>query len=128
MNFLKGRVVADNGRVLFDAGGLTLDVPSPTARAAARRKPPETTLGVRPEHLLLAPPALGQTVARTELIEPVGPVTYLDLIVGERSLRASVQASQRYQIGQEVGISVAADQAHFSTAQPGRGSRAVRRG
>ncbi len=129
MNFLAGRLVADNGRVVMEAGDLAVEIPGPTARGLARNGPHEATVGVRPEHLLLLPPAPGQTVGRVELIEPVGAVTYLDLALGDRLLRASASGTQRYQVGQEVAVRFDPAQIHFFDAVTGaRIVTAVERG
>jgi len=47
------------------------------------------------------------------LIELVGPVTYLDLSIGDRSLRASVSGSSRISAGQEFAISFEPNSVHF---------------
>lgn len=85
-------------------------MPGSAAHAANREA---LTVGGRPEHLLLAPGAPGATVARVELTEPVGPVTYLDLRLGDRALRASVPGDSRYAVGHEVAISLAPEHIHF---------------
>ncbi|MEA2594701.1 MAG: multiple sugar transport system ATP-binding protein [Thermomicrobiales bacterium] len=119
MNFVKGKLASDNGRVVLDAGTLTMTVPGERARALAGPSQRDVTLGIRPEHLVLGPPASGATVARVELIEPVGPVTYLDLALGDRSLRASVNGTQRYTVGQEVAIGLEPESLHFFDAESG---------
>ena len=73
----------------------------------------ELTLGIRPEHLMLTDPVPNATIAQVDLIELVGPVTYLDLSVGDRSLRASVSAADYYDVGQQVAVAFDAGNAHF---------------
>jgi multiple sugar transport system ATP-binding protein len=119
MNFIKGTLTASNGQAVLNAGSLTLSVPGERAKAIAGAASRDIALGVRPEHLELGAPAPGTTVARVELIEPVGPVTYLDLALGDRSLRASVTGSQRFTVGQEVAVGFAADSLHFFDGQSG---------
>jgi ABC-type sugar transport system ATPase subunit len=53
------------------------------------------------------------------LTEPVGPVTYVDLALGDRSLRASVDGTRRYQIGEDVAVAFRAEQLHFFDAATG---------
>jgi multiple sugar transport system ATP-binding protein len=113
MNFLKGRLAADNGRVLLESETLRVEAPGAAARAVASARRDEVTLGIRPEHLALTSPGPGATVARVELTEPVGPVTYLDLRLGDRALRASVPGDARYAVGDEVALSFAPDHVHF---------------
>ena len=112
MNFLKGSLVADNGAVMLQAENLTIALPGEQAKAVAA-KGQQVAIGVRPEHLTLVAPASGAAVARVDLIEPVGPVTYLDLAIGSRSIRASVSGTRRYQIGDEVGIDFQPESIHY---------------
>ena len=51
---------------------------------------------------------------RVELIEPVGPVTYLDLSLGNRQLRVSIAGAPRYQVGEQVGIALTPQRSTFS--------------
>ena len=119
MNFIKGSLVSTGNQVILDAGALNLPVPGDQARTVAGAGSRPVTLGVRPEHLELSAPSEGATVARVELIEPVGPVTYLDLALGDRSLRASVAGVQRYSVGQDVAIGMAPGSLHFFDGQTG---------
>jgi multiple sugar transport system ATP-binding protein len=116
MNFVKGRLVGDDVRVVLDAGTLRLEVPGERAHALVGSGRHDVTLGVRPEHLVLGPPAPGAAIARVELIEPVGPVTYLDLALGDRSLRASVTATQHHIVGQEFAVGFDPERLHFFDA------------
>jgi len=119
MNFLKGKVQASNGHAVLDAGTLQVPLPGETARLAAIDPQDELVVGIRPEHFILAPPADGGLNARVELIEPVGPVTYLDLMAGDRALRASVAGNQRYRVGDGVSLSFAAESIHYFDAASG---------
>jgi multiple sugar transport system ATP-binding protein len=95
-------------------------LPGDAARAIAVRHPDEVTVGIRPEHLTLAPANNGDLTARVELIEPVGPVTYLDVTTGDRALRASVPGNRRYEVGSAVGLSVDPESLHFFDAAGNR--------
>ena len=113
---VKGTLHAADGRTVLDAGGLQMSLPGVAAQALAARNPGEVTVGIRPEHLMLAPANVGDLTARIELIEPVGPVTYLDVMTGDRALRASVPGNRRYEIGATVGLTVAPESLHFFDA------------
>lgn len=119
MNFLKGRLVPDNGQVFLESDSLRIATPGSAAEAVAAANREALTVGVRPEHLLLAPVAPGAAVAQVELTEPVGPVTYLDLRLGDRALRASVPGNSRYAAGHEVAISLAPEHIHFFDGESG---------
>jgi len=118
MNFLKGTLDGSNGQVHLDTGDQAIAVPGAHARAVATSGRP-ATVGVRPEHIDVSPPAPGATIATVELIEPVGPVTYLDLALGGRSLRASVNGTRRYHTGDEVAVAFQPDSIHFFDAATG---------
>jgi len=119
MNFVKGGLTPSNGHVVLDAGDLSMRLPGDHARAIAAKGRP-VTIGIRPEHLGIVAAGAGVTNAKVELLEAVGPVTYVDLTVGTRSLRASVGGSQRYQIGEEVGLDVQTDAIHYFDGESGQ--------
>jgi ABC-type sugar transport system ATPase subunit len=54
-----------------------------------------------------------------ELLEPVGPVTYVDFTVGDVSLRASVPASTQLTHGQAVSVTFEPDQFHLFDKETG---------
>ena len=122
MNFLKGTLHSADGRTVLDTGDFQMSLPGETALAVASRNQGEVTVGIRPEHLALAPANDGDLTARIELIEPVGPVTYLDVMSGSRALRASVPGNRRYEVGSAVGLTVDPESLHFFDAA---GSRIV---
>ena len=112
MNFLEGSLTVSDGHVRLDTGEIGIEVPGDQALrvvAAGGR----ATIGVRPEHITVAAPRPGATMARVELIEPVGPVTYLDLSLGSGSLRVSVVGTQRHTVSEEVAVSFQPESVHF---------------
>ncbi len=112
MNFLQGILSSSNGHVRLDTGEIGIEVPGEQARGLVGTGS-RATIGVRPEHVTVTAPRPGATLAKVELIEPVGPVTYLDLSLGSDSLRASVTGSQRYTIGEEVAVAFQPESIHF---------------
>jgi multiple sugar transport system ATP-binding protein len=119
MNFLKGTLAPSNGHVVLDSGDLTMRLPGDRAKTAAAAGRP-VTVGIRPEHIGIVAPGTGAATARVELIEAIGPVTYVDMTLGTRSLRASVGGSQRYQIGEEVGLDFQTDAIHYFDGESGQ--------
>src|SRR5215211_1562675 len=119
MNFLKGSLAPSNGHVVLDSGDLTMRLPGDRAKTAAAVGRP-VTVGIRPEHIGIVAPGSGAATARVELIEAIGPVTYVDMTLGARSLRASVGGSQRYQIGEEVGLDFQTDAIHYFDGESGQ--------
>jgi multiple sugar transport system ATP-binding protein len=118
MNFLKGSLTPSNGHVMLDTGDLSMRLPGEKAKAVAATGR-NVTVGIRPEHLTVVAPGAGVITAKVELIEAVGPVTYIDLLLGTRSLRASVAGTQRYAIGEEIGLDVQTDAIHFFDGDSG---------
>lgn len=118
MNFLKGSLTSVNGGVVLDTGEMSIPLPGERANAIDADGT-AVTVGIRPEHLIVSPPVAGAAIARVDLIEPVGPVTYLDLTIGSRSIRASVAGSHRYQIGEEVSVNFQPNTIHFFDSATG---------
>jgi multiple sugar transport system ATP-binding protein len=118
MNFVNGTLAASEDTVMLVADELNLPVPGNQARALAGRGNP-VTLGIRPEHLLVSDPVSAPTVGAVELIEPVGPVTYLDLSLGNRQLRVSIAGAPLYQVGEQVGIALDPTAIHFFDRETG---------
>jgi ABC-type sugar transport system ATPase subunit len=54
-----------------------------------------------------------------ELLEPVGPVTYVDVRLGDVPMRASVPAGAALEPGQTVGIEFEPDSLHFFDRESG---------
>ncbi len=113
MNFLHGRLVRSDSSVWLDAAGVAFPLDGDYARQVAQTDDQEITLGIRPEHMVLAPPSAESVVATVDLIELVGPVTYLDLSVGERSFRASVSGKRRFSTGEQVAVAFESENIHL---------------
>ena len=118
MNFLKGTLTPSNGGVVLDSEDLTLRLEGDRARAVAGSGR-QVMVGIRPEQIAVVPPGSGAATATVELIEAVGPVTYVDMTLGTRSLRASVGGSQRYDSGESIGIEFQTDAIHFFDGETG---------
>ena len=67
------------------------------------------SLGIRPENLTVSP---GEGATITE-VEPLGGFTTLGLTVQGHALRALLRGQPEFRAGQQIAVSVAADQAHF---------------
>ena len=95
MNFVDGAVAIDGGALRFSAPGVTLEV--------GRREPAAAgpvTLGVRPEHVRLAPDGEGWPAA-VSLIEPMGDETLVFLDYGgPGSIVAKDDAEEPLSVGE----------------------------
>jgi multiple sugar transport system ATP-binding protein len=112
MNFVTGTLSSSDGSPVIASDTVQLPVPGEVAAKLAGSQS-RVTMGFRPEHIHVGATDNGSTSATIELIEPVGPVSYLDLSVGGRSFRASVAGQNSYQIGDSVGISLDPAAVHF---------------
>lgn len=113
MNFLKGRIAAENGVAALQTKGFSIGVAGVHALTVASMGLDEVIVGIRPESLRLATDAEAGAPGEVELLEPVGPVTYVDVRLGEESVRASLPADHKLSAGQPVGVYFEPDQAHF---------------
>lgn len=117
MNFLEGELVQPDGHLSIRLEQLTIPLPETHGAISATGN---VLVGVRPEHVRVdSDPNSGGTAARVALVEPVGPVTYLDLVIGELMIKASVDPRMRVQRDQQ--ISVAFDQVYLF--DPASGAR-----
>jgi len=112
MNFLEGELGIENEAAIL-RGRATIEIPGDTARRIAADRGGVVVAGVRPEHIRLTPGATGGAPGVVELLEPVGPVTYVDFTIAGSPLRASVPASTVLEPGESVSVSFEPDQFHF---------------
>lgn len=108
MNFLVARVQAE-GLALADG---TL-LPLPPGRHATLGGRAAVQLGVRPEHLLLAPPGPHRLQVQARVVEPLGSDTlvYFDF-AGARHV-ARVAPEHTPQVGQALHLGIALERAHL---------------
>jgi multiple sugar transport system ATP-binding protein len=87
MNFLKGTLRPENGRLLFHEtnGPVVVDFTDRPEAASMAGKP--ATLGIRPEHCTHAADAApGRFEAVVEVVEPMGAETFLYIHTGAHPL------------------------------------------
>ena len=96
MNFMKASATGDGA--LLAAG--------PAARLAAGQ---EVVIGIRPEHLTLAPEAI--TFDGTiEFVEPTGAQTQVSVRVGDRAVTALFNGVQKFKAGDRLSLGVKPEQ------------------
>lgn len=118
MNFLDGHLVVSDGATYFEISNTALRWPLPGS--AARSNQAEVTLGVRPEHILLSRQENGGLPGKVVLVEPVGPVTYVDLDVGGTNLKASTDPIEDFAIGESVFVRFNADRIYLFDPSSGQ--------
>jgi multiple sugar transport system ATP-binding protein len=100
MNFLAGRIRAENGHACFEAEGVRVDLGPSWARRAGR----PVVLGIRPEHLSERPPApaAGTLRARVGVVQPLGDRKDVSLVTpGRETLVGRFDARAELREGDE---------------------------
>jgi multiple sugar transport system ATP-binding protein len=107
MNLLDAHLAVQDGIMLVEGNGFTIQVPPGRASLIDRYAGEDVVLGIRPEHIFdreevdAAPP--GSTFnAQVDLIEPLGSETLVHAIVGGQPLTARVGADTELRRGQQV--------------------------
>jgi multiple sugar transport system ATP-binding protein len=101
MNFLPGRVVQDDGALAFESPALRLPLTGyPFAPRPADGVPAE--LGIRPEHIIVAPDAPHDVVV--EMTEPMGSDLLAWTRLGDRPLSIRMPAETRLAPGDRMRV------------------------
>jgi multiple sugar transport system ATP-binding protein len=119
MNFIEGTVTSQDGIASVATGDIRVALPGEQSTAVASRTSGNVIVGVRPEHLQLDPGSDRGTRGVVELLEPVGPLAYVDVRLGDVTVRASVPADHPLSVGDEVGLTVEPNRAHFFDRETG---------
>ena len=91
MNFIKGSVESIDGGWLFSAQGLRLSLSASVGQGLSKCNQNDVTLGVRPEDIKMGREQQpGDIEGTVFMVEPVGPVDYVDMMVAGVKLMASV--------------------------------------
>lgn len=120
MNFVQGRFDFAARRVVSNSVALNLPEPVLRRLEASMTADTDIVVGVRPEHVSIrqAQDADGNR-AEVFLIEPVGPVSYLNVRADDLILKASVNPDLHFVIGDLVTYSFVPDKVYFFDAQTG---------
>ena len=121
MNFLTGTVRQSDGQQVFETGsGYRLPVQANAGAADGLA----ATLGIRPEHLSLAPAGQGLG-GKIVTIEPTGSETFVVLQLGQDRISALLRQRLTASIGDELWLAPQPDTTHlFDSATSMRLSRA----
>jgi multiple sugar transport system ATP-binding protein len=118
MNFIDGRLQRDGGELMFVAEGV--GVRAPRERLADAKPSERTTLGIRPEDLLVVSPRDGAEApqrdlltGRVVLVERLGGTTHVHFEVGPHRLMASVSHDAAHQVGEEIAVRVQPERIHL---------------
>jgi multiple sugar transport system ATP-binding protein len=105
INYIDGQVrVADGSAQLALSDGSSIPLAGRRGAAIGARGPRALTLGVRPEHFLLAEHADGAIRSRATLVQPAGARVFVNFPVGAASMMGEFSARQRFAAGQELSL------------------------
>ncbi len=120
MNFLTGRIARQDGRLLFTNDAMHYDLSdSRTGEEVPESvRSGDVVLGIRPEDVVITTET-DTLKGRVLLIEPVGPVTYIDLDLHGSPFRISTRPNIEFAVGQQVGVHFDTTKLHFFDAASG---------
>jgi multiple sugar transport system ATP-binding protein len=107
MNFVEGSVEVHEGAASFKAPHFTIDVPDTLADIQSA-----TCVGIRPQELTMSA-ANPICHGRVDVVEPMGPETFVYVRVGESTLVARIAPSAAVSVGDQVSLSVDPARVHL---------------
>ncbi len=118
MNFFKAKLRKDGGKLIVDAGGFSVAVPSDHARTYQGYVDKPVTFGIRPEDIhnpQFAPPGIptAKVDARVDVTELMGNEIFLYLVSGDNTYVARVDPRTNFHIGDRVEIAFNMDKVHM---------------
>jgi multiple sugar transport system ATP-binding protein len=122
MNFVEGRVQRAGNQLLFVTEGARIELPADRATPAAAAE--QTTLGVRPEDLVVDSdgPADNTLTGRVVLVERLGGTTHVHFDAGPHRLMAAVANESVPEVGEDIRVRARAERLHLFGAD-GRSHR-----
>ena len=107
MNFIEGAVVNQGGVDAFQTEDLVIPLP-----AGSEPLQVATCVGIRPQDLAISDDnCIGQ--GRVDVVEPMGPETFVYVRVGEMTLVARVAPASKVAVGDMVSLSVVPNRIHL---------------
>jgi multiple sugar transport system ATP-binding protein len=121
MNFLPVQFKAP---LLITHPQFRLTLPEPWAGCLQQYDGQTLTLGIRPEHLSISPPAPKNLPVQVELVEALGSETYLFVRLvssdpATPSLQARIESDRPVQLGEQLWLSLAPDKLHLFDSETG---------
>jgi multiple sugar transport system ATP-binding protein len=117
MNFRKGRIVAKNGALAFEAPGLALPL---AGYAAAGPLEPgrEIEVGIRPEHIVVGGDVRHYSVP-VEIVEPMGAETLVWCRLADELLSVRLEGESTVKVGETLALGFLADRLNVFDAATG---------
>ncbi|MGH8431537.1 MAG: ABC transporter ATP-binding protein, partial [Solimonas sp.] len=117
MSFIKGMLRLQGGRLVFEAGQLSLKLPRNLVRPEALHAGEAVTLGVRPEDVALTPDG---EPAIAKVVEATGHESIVLLDLCGHTVVARVGSGIRLRAGEPVRVTPTNAKLHFFSAENGR--------
>jgi ABC-type sugar transport system ATPase subunit len=111
MNFFEVEVGRKDGRLLCDIGDAVLSIPRDVAPGSGDLR--RAILGVRPMDLVVGAARDLSIHGEVFLVEPIGPISYVDVDVGGRAVKAVADPDRAPAIGERVMLGCAAARVHL---------------
>ena len=111
MNFFEVEVGREDGRLLCDIGDAVLSIPRDVAPGIGDLR--RAILGVRPMDLVVGAGRDLSIQGEVFLVEPIGPISYVDVDVGGRAVKAVADPDRAPAIGERVSLGCAAARVHL---------------
>jgi ABC-type sugar transport system ATPase subunit len=111
MNFFEVEISRENGQLMCNLGDTALAVPLQLAPGAPSRG--KAILGVRPMDLTVGAERDLAIQGEVFLVEPIGPISYVDVDVGGRAVKAVADPDRAPAIGERVTLGCAAGRVHL---------------
>jgi ABC-type sugar transport system ATPase subunit len=110
MNFFEVEIGRTDGRLVCQVGDSTLSLPPDAAGSGDRAR---AILGVRPMDLVVGAEREIAIHGEVFLVEPIGPISYVDVDVGGQAVKAVADPDQAPGIGERVTLGCAAARVHL---------------
>ncbi len=118
MNFFKGHVRKDGGKLFVDCGAFSVPLPAERVRAAQPYVDRPIILGIRPEDIFnpaFVPPGINaaKVACKVDVTELMGNEIFLYLVAGDNTIVARVDPRTDFRIGDQVQVSFNIDKMHL---------------
>jgi multiple sugar transport system ATP-binding protein len=125
MNFLAGRLTEDDGRLIAEGPGFSLDLSD--RRGEVEPGQGDVVVGIRPEHLERANGDPGPRLEGSVFtVEPLGSETIVDVRVGETIVKMLDAPASTCAVDEPIALAVEADHVHLFDAASERSRLAAR--
>ncbi|MEM7024947.1 MAG: ABC transporter ATP-binding protein [Pseudomonadota bacterium] len=111
MNFFEVALGGQDGRLTCSMGDTVL--PLPTDVIGSADQPGRAILGVRPMDLMVGAEREIAIEGEVFLVEPIGPISYVDIDVDGRAIKAVADPDQAPSVGERVTLGCAAHRVHL---------------